>query len=126
MRNDMKLAKVKFLNANNEPKGRAYTYKLPEGLEVKVGDIVIPKASAKGIITEVNVPVETINFSLDKLQCIIGLAEPEPKGFDVQPEQNSPVCYVPNDDTYPLCNGNGSEDCETCSVWVDLEPDLEQ
>ena len=122
----MNLVKVKFLDTSNKPKGRAYTYGLPDGLELKVGDIVIPKASAKGIVTEVNVPIEKITFSLDKLQTIVGLAEPEPEAFDVQPAQNYPVCYVPNDDTYHLCNGNGSEDCETCSVWVDLEPDLEQ
>lgn len=34
---------------------------------------------------------------------------------------NNPECYVPNDDPYPLCVGNGSEKCHECCIYEDYE-----
>lgn len=28
-----------------------------------------------------------------------------------------PVCYRPNDNPYPLCKGDGSEECQYCCLY---------
>lgn len=69
------LIKVKFLKGNT-PVGREYTYKKPEGLEVKVGDKVQINEDAVGVVTGVDVPeVEVATFA-DKLKSIVGIAKP--------------------------------------------------
>lgn len=65
----MKLIKVKFLKDGN-PSSRAYTYFSPE--DVIVGDEVQINESAKGIVTEVDVPEEEIESYKDKVKSIIG------------------------------------------------------
>lgn len=66
--------KVKFIR-NNVPSGRAYTYYTP--VEVAVDDIVELESRdgvAKGIVTEVDVPVEEIAVYGDAAKSIIGKA----------------------------------------------------
>lgn len=63
--------KVKFMR-NGQPSGRAYTYYTPE--EVAVGDLVdlnSSKGVARGIVTEIDVPVEEISVFGDAAKSII-------------------------------------------------------
>ncbi len=85
------LAKVKFLK-DGEPKGRAYTYSIAKEIEqnVEVGTTVLV-GSGKGVVTEINVPEESITFSLDKLKTIDTLA-------DVAEKEENPVTgFVTNE-----------------------------
>lgn len=34
---------------------------------------------------------------------------------------NEVDCYKPNNDTYHLCVGNGSEECHDCCLYEDYE-----
>lgn len=36
-----------------------------------------------------------------------------------------PICFNPNDLTYPLCKGNGKEECKQCNLYEDLEDESE-
>lgn len=104
----MKLVKVKFLK-ENKPYGRAYTYQVPANIVVQCGDTVQINEHSKVIVVETNVPESEVAAFKDKLKCIVGLA--------------TPYCYESNEDTLPLCKGNGSEQCNECSLWQDLEQD---
>ena len=66
------LVRCKFLK-DGKPSGRDYTYRAPE--TIKVGDIVQINASAKGMVTEINVlEVEVAAFA-DRVKSIIGKIE---------------------------------------------------
>jgi hypothetical protein len=32
-----------------------------------------------------------------------------------------PDCFVPNDSAYPLCKGNGNEECKKCCLYENME-----
>ena len=64
------LIKVQFLKGD-KPSGRAYAYR--SDIPVKVGDKVQINSSAKGIVTEVDVPEEEIATFTDKVKSIVGL-----------------------------------------------------
>lgn len=35
---------------------------------------------------------------------------------------NFPPCYIPEEENpYPLCVGNGSDECEQCMIYAELE-----
>jgi len=111
---------------NGQLSGRAYTYRIDEKIveSVNVGTALMAGNSTV-VVTEVNVPEENIKFSLDKVKVLDTLAEvkePEVKGFQI----SEPECFKPNEYAYPLCNGNGKEECKTCCLGEELEPDLEQ
>jgi hypothetical protein len=42
---------------------------------------------------------------------------------DRQEEARRPKCYTPNNDPYPLCKGNGSEDCQFCCLYEGMPED---
>lgn len=66
--------KVKFIR-DGRPMGRAYAYYTP--IEVAVDDIVelgSKNGIAKGIVTEINVPVEEIAIYGDAAKTILGKA----------------------------------------------------
>ena len=65
----MQIIKVQFLKGEI-PSGKAYTYFSNE--EVSTGDMVQINSSAKGIVTEVDVPESEIEFSRDKVKIIAG------------------------------------------------------
>lgn len=72
------LIKVKFLKGE-KPSGREYTYR-SDG-QVNVGDMVQINSSAKGIVTEIDVPEEEVAAFADKVKSIVGLVkESEGKG----------------------------------------------
>lgn len=67
------LIKVKVIDDNGQPKGRAYTYK--SDIDVNVGDMVIADMANKDkilIVTEINVPEEKTDF---EIKTIKGLAD---------------------------------------------------
>lgn len=66
------LIKVQFLK-EDKPSGREYTYR--SDVPVKVGDKVQINSSAKGIVTEVDVPDEEVAAYADKVKFIIGVVE---------------------------------------------------
>lgn len=66
------LIKCRFLK-DGKPSGAEYTYRTPE--VVKVGDLVQINSSAKGVVTEVNVPEEAVVKFADKVKTIVGKAE---------------------------------------------------
>lgn len=63
------LIKVRFLK-NDAPQGNAYTYYSNE--LVQQGELVQVNASAKGVVTEIDVPEETIKDFADKVKFIQG------------------------------------------------------
>lgn len=66
------LIKCRFLK-NEAPYGREYTYR--SEVKVAVGDIVQINASARGMVTEIDVPEETVKGFADKVKTIIGKVE---------------------------------------------------
>lgn len=58
---------------DGKPSGRDYTYCTSE--EVKAGDVVQITSSAKGFVTEINVPEEEVAAFADKVKSIVGLVE---------------------------------------------------
>lgn len=65
------IIKVKFLK-NDIPSGMAYTYYCNENVEP--GDLVQINAQAKGVVTEVDLPEESIKDFADKVKFIWGKA----------------------------------------------------
>lgn len=63
------LIRCKFLK-NGKPSGRDYTYRTSE--DVKVGNMVQINSSAKGVVTEINVPAEDMASFADKIKTIVG------------------------------------------------------
>jgi len=84
------IIKVKFLK-NDTPQGRAYTYYSNE--IVKPNELVQINESAKGVVTEVDVPEEEIKDFKDKVKTIIGKVEekPHPKTFE-EMQDNEELC----------------------------------
>jgi hypothetical protein len=72
----MKIVKAKFLR-NGEPSGREYSYLLPEGMELAVGDYALLRKDGVGIITAVDVDKSEVGCPLDKLKELLGKYEPE-------------------------------------------------
>ncbi len=66
------IVKVKFLK-DGQPSGRAYTYFSNE--VVAVDDTVQINESAKGVVTEVDVPGSEIEAFKDKVKTIVGRLE---------------------------------------------------
>lgn len=64
--------KVKFLK-NGEPNGREYTYK--STFTVRVGQEVILPGGGNGIVTEINVPEESVESFKDRIKEIESMAE---------------------------------------------------
>lgn len=62
------LIKVQFLKGD-KPSGRAYTYR--SDVPVKVGDKVQINSFAKGVVTEVDVPVEKVDIPVE-IKKIVG------------------------------------------------------
>lgn len=65
----MQIIKVKFLKGE-QPQGRAYTYYSNE--LVKPGDLVQINSSAKGVVTDVDVPESEIEAFKDRVKTIVG------------------------------------------------------
>ena len=63
------LIRCRFLK-DRKPSGRDYTYCTSE--KFKVGDVVQISSSAKGIVTEVDVPEEEVAAFADKVKSIAG------------------------------------------------------
>lgn len=63
------LIRVQFLKGD-KPSGRAYTYH--SGVPVNVGDMVQINSSAKGVVTEIDVPEEEVAAFPDKVKSIVG------------------------------------------------------
>lgn len=41
-------------------------------------------------------------------------------------DSDKPACYVEEEgNPYPLCVGRGLDACKKCSLWADLQPDLD-
>lgn len=70
----MQIIKIRFLK-NGTPSGMAYTYFSNE--VVAVGDLVKVNMQATGIVTEINVPEESIEHIRDKVKFIYGKLEEE-------------------------------------------------
>lgn len=66
------LIKCRFLK-NEAPYGREYTYR--SEVKVAIGDIVQINASTRGMVTEIDVPEETVKGFADKVKTIIGKVE---------------------------------------------------
>lgn len=58
---------------DGKPSGKDYTYRTIE--VVKVGDVIQINSSAKGIVTEVDVPEEEVAAFVDKVKSIVGVVE---------------------------------------------------
>lgn len=70
------LIKVKVIDDNGQPKGRAYTYK--SDIDVNVGDMVIADMANKDkilIVTEINVPEEKADFEIKTIKGLAGVLE---------------------------------------------------
>lgn len=72
----MQIIKAQFLKGEI-PSGKAYTYFSDE--MVSVGDLVKINSSAKGVVTEVNVPESEIEAFRDKVKTIVGKEVTESK-----------------------------------------------
>lgn len=64
--------KVKFLK-NGEPHGREYTYKA--AFSVRVEQEVLLPGGGNGIVTEINVPEESVEGFKDKIKEIESVVE---------------------------------------------------
>lgn len=64
--------KVKFLK-NGEPHGREYTYK--DTFPVEVGQEVLLPGGDNGVVTEINVPEESVESFKDKIKEIESVVE---------------------------------------------------
>ena len=64
--------KVRFLK-NDEPHGREYTYKAT--FPVRVGQEVILPGGGNGVVTEINVPEESVAAFSDKVKEIEDVVE---------------------------------------------------
>lgn len=64
--------KVKFLK-NGEPHGREYSYKAT--FPVRVGQEVILPGGGNGIVTEINVPEESVESFKDRIKEIESVVE---------------------------------------------------
>ena len=64
--------KVKFIK-NGEPRGREYTYK--STFPVRVGHEVLLPGGGNGVVTEINVPEESVESFNDKIKEIESVVE---------------------------------------------------
>ena len=68
--------KVKFLK-NGEPHGREYTYKAT--FPVEVGQEVLLPGGGNGVVTEINVPEESVESFKEKIKEIESVVEESEK-----------------------------------------------
>ena len=68
--------KVKFLK-NGEPHGREYTYKAT--FPVEVGQEVLLPGGGNGVVTEINVPEESVESFKEKIKEIESTVEESKK-----------------------------------------------
>ena len=68
--------KVKFFK-NGEPRGREYTYKAT--FPVRVGQEVILPGGGNGVVTEIDVPEESVAAFADKVKEIEDVVEESKK-----------------------------------------------
>lgn len=96
------IIKVRFLR-DGQPFGREYSYLTPE--EVEVDDLVemeTKTGTAKGIVTQTNVPEAEIASFKDKMKTIVGKYE-EPKNAKSEAEELHEKELLGNPDTCPRC-----------------------
>ena len=70
------LIKVKVIDDNGQPKGRAYTYK--SDIDVEVGDMVLADMAGGDkilIVTETNVPEKKTDFEIKTIKGLAGVLE---------------------------------------------------
>lgn len=65
--------KVRYMRSG-EPRGRAYSFRSPVD-DIKVGDIVQINIGSIGVVTEVDVKEEDLEFDPEKIKPIIGKQE---------------------------------------------------
>lgn len=71
--------KVKFLKDNN-PHGRAYTYRAPEGLILETGDIVQINEKSTGVVVDEEIDVAWLKtYGAENLKEILGKVEENDK-----------------------------------------------
>lgn len=67
--------KVKFLKGN-EPHGRSYIYRVPEGLLLETGDVVQINSNATGVVVDEEIDVAWLKtYGAENLKEIIGKVE---------------------------------------------------
>lgn len=64
--------KVKFIK-NGSPYGKDYTYR--STVPVSAGDVVELPGRGTGIVTEINVPEESVRAYADKIKEIVGIKD---------------------------------------------------
>lgn len=70
------IIKVKIIDDNGQPKGRAYTYK--SDIDVEVGDMVLADMAGSDkilMVTEINVPEEKTDFEIKTIKGLAGILE---------------------------------------------------
>lgn len=71
--------KVKFLK-DNEPHGRAYTYKVPEGMILETGDIVQINSKSTGVVVDEEIDVAWLKtYGVENIKEIMGKVKEENK-----------------------------------------------
>jgi len=95
------MIKVKVIDDNGQPKGRAYTYK--SEIEVNVGDLVIADMAGKDkilIVTETNIAEEKVDF---EIKTIKGLAT------DIETEEPATLQFKVEKEVLPVIKINFDE-----------------
>lgn len=95
------IIKVKVIDDNGQPKGRAYTYK--SEIDVNVGDLVVADMAGKDkilVVDEINVPEEKHDF---EIKTIKGLAD------DVEIEESPTLEFKVKKEVLPVIKINFKE-----------------
>ncbi len=95
------IIKVKVIDDNGQPKGRAYTYK--SEIDVNVGDLVVADMAGKDkilLVDEINVPEESHDF---EIKTIKGLAD------DVEVEESPTLEFKVKKEILPVIKINFNE-----------------
>lgn len=95
------IIKVKVIDDNGQPKGRAYTYK--SEIDVNIGDLVVADMAGKDkilVVDEINVPEEKYDF---EIKAIKGLAD------DVEIEETSTLEFKVKKEVLPVIKINFEE-----------------
>ncbi|MDW5300725.1 MAG: DUF1351 domain-containing protein [Sedimentibacter sp.] len=95
------MIKVKVIDDNGQPKGRAYTYK--SEIEVNIGDLVVADMAGKDkilIVTETNIAEEKVDF---EIKTIKGLAD------DIETEEPATLEFKVEKEVLPVIKINFDE-----------------
>lgn len=95
------IIKVKVIDDNGQPKGRAYTYK--SQIDVTVGDLVVADMAGKDkilIVDEINVPEEKSDF---EIKTIKGLAD------EIETEETPTLEFIVKKEVLPVIKINFEE-----------------